>query len=236
MKKVIVILFLTLTWFSSYSQSDSALVMIAFPHDNKYEIRVDHQKIFTTNQFNLTTGEHIIEIWNANFEIEIDTIYVSALNNNVFRYPMTLSSEFNTYRKDLKSYKTKKWNHIILPAALTLGGLYGSFHYYRIGNKQYTELVELKEEYNNSTNSILLSEYEDTFQEMNTVYNQTRKVYAGFVGITSVVATWAILGSITFAKKYSKPINTLNKSPFSNKEYVLNMNVLPGQLSLTFQF
>ncbi|NOQ71105.1 MAG: hypothetical protein GQ574_03825 [Crocinitomix sp.] len=231
--KIAFIAFFIFNNFASFSQTDSSMAHFAFRNEDKYEIRVDDKKVYTTNQFNLSNGKHTIEIWNAGFEVIHDTIIVVKEATNLFRYEFTISPDYFNYKKELQNFKLHKIDYIIAPSILTFSTVFTTIFYYAKGRKQYNNLVLLKENFYTSSDPYLLSAFDDDFKLMDKEYTKTRRFYYGFLGASVLSSTWAFFGIRGYKLKFKRPTNTYFESPFTKKNYALTFDLSPSGFQLT---
>jgi hypothetical protein len=217
----------------AFGQSDQSLVQIAFPHENRYEIRIDNNEIYDTNSFYLSHGIHTVEIWNACMEKIIDTIAVGKGNFNTFRYKAEVSKEYHSFKNDLTKYRLRQFDHIVLPISLMIGSFCGAGYFLKQGRSQYDDLIQLKSMYETTSNSNYLLDYESNFTAINQRYNNTRAFYYTFLGLSAISTVYTIFGINRFRRNTKRPINNLYLSPFTQKNYALLFQISPNQFQIT---
>ena len=232
MHKIFFVIILFVQFFA-FGQTDRSLVTIAFPNENRYEIRIDNNEIYDTNTFYLSNGIHTVEIWNACMEKIIDTIAVGKGNFNTFRYNAKVSKGYLSFKNNQSKYRVRQFDHIVLPISLMIGSFCGAGFFLKQGRTQHDDLIQLKLIYETTSNSNYLLDYESNFLATNQRYNKTRVFYYTFLGLSAITTAYAIFGIKRFRQNIKRPINNSYVSPFTQKDYALLFRISPNQFQIT---
>lgn len=236
MHRIIGLMILFILELTAFSQVDSSKVQIQFPNQGNFEIRIDENQVYTTTVFYLPNGTHTVEIWNAGMELIQDTILVLEGYMNRFRYGAKVDKNYTAYKKELNDYKNKKGEKVIFPLLLSGGFVTSAVILYRRGVKQYNNLLQLKELYKTSSDPVAVSSFKSNFKSANSRYNLTRSFFYGFVAASCLTGAIGLKGFLQFKKNFKRPVNNFFKSPFTNNDYSLSLQVAPNSATLTLNF
>ena len=226
LRHIIIVFLVVFLGLTSSLKTFAQTAFFNFPSNGSYEIRVDHNEVYTTNKFELGLGNHTIEIWSPGIELINDTVLVRNDFLPRYDYSVLVDTNFLNMKKDLQYFKSKRFISKVFPVVLNIGLGVGAYFQYRKAKSQYNELVDLSSLYETSSSPNFLGDYKFLFVKKNKIYNRSRTFFYTLVGAAVATSAFTIFTYRMFNKNNVKPnLRKFYTSRFAGKEYTLDLGI-----------